>query len=129
RQVQVLLDELSIPCERMRVIVNGQPAAGASARAETVAAISKALDDHGLNVDAWLRWDARAQRASVRLGLPLALARRRGHYAKSLQRFLDSILLSLPPSPAKTLSRRTERMTPASVGRRAEREVVLPWRQ
>jgi Flp pilus assembly CpaE family ATPase len=127
-QLQLLLDELSIASERIRVVVNGQGAPGASATAETVAAISRELDEHGLCVDAWLPWDKRALRASVRLGLPLAAARPRGQYARTLQRLLDSVLI---PTTAKPLPRkRHPRTSTPEVGEdRVVREVALPWRR
>jgi Flp pilus assembly CpaE family ATPase len=127
-QLQLLLDELSIARERIRVVVNGQGAPGASTTAETVAAISRELDEHGLCVDAWLPWDKRALRASVRLGLPLAGARPRGQYARTLQRLLDSVLI---PTTAKPLPRKPKprTSTPEVVEDRAVREVALPWRR
>jgi len=127
-QLQLLLDELSVARERIRVVVNGQGAPGASATAETVAAITRELGQHGLCVDAWLPWDARALRASVRLGLPLALVRPRGRYARTLGRFLESVLI---PTTPKSLPRKRQLRTsrPAVSESGAAREVVLPWRR
>ena len=56
-----------------------------------------------LTVDAWLPWDGRALRASLRLGLPLALARPRGRYAKAVLRLLDAIV-----APAAKQARASE---------------------
>jgi Flp pilus assembly CpaE family ATPase len=127
-QLQLLLDELSIARERIRVVVNGRGAPGASSTAETVAAITRELDEQGLCVDAWLPWDRRALSASVRLGLPLAGARPRGQYAKTLQRFLDSVLI---PTTAKPLARKRQaRTSTPEVGQdKVVREVALPWRR
>jgi Flp pilus assembly CpaE family ATPase len=127
-QLELLLNELSIPVERLRVVVNGQGAPGASASADTVAAISRELGEQGLTVDAWLPWDARALRASVRLGLPLAVARARGRYAKALERLVESVLV---PTTAQPLTRK-RRLRPAAapaVETRAVGEVALPWRR
>jgi Flp pilus assembly CpaE family ATPase len=125
-QLQLLLDELSIARERIRVVVNGQGGPGALATAETVAAITGELDQHGLCVDTWLPWDARALRASVRLGLPLARARPRGRYAKTLERFLESVLpTTVRPLPHKRMPRKS---TPVSESG-GTREVALPWRR
>ena len=127
-QLQLLVDELSMPRERIRVVVNGQGAPGAAASAETVAAIAWELDQHGLGVDAWLPWDERALRASLRLGLPLALARPRGRYAKTLQRFLGSMLVPTAPQPLPR--ERPPRMpTPEASETAVPREVALPWRR
>jgi Flp pilus assembly CpaE family ATPase len=127
-QLELLLNELSIPVERLRVVVNGQGAPGASASADTVAAISRELGEQGLTVDAWLPWDARALRASVRLGLPLAVARTRGSYARALQRLVESVLV---PTTVQPLTRK-RRLRPAAapaVETGAVGEVALPWRR
>jgi hypothetical protein len=108
------------------VLVNGQGAPGASASTEAVAAITHELDEQGLSVDAWLPWDARALRASARLGVPLALARPRGRYAKTLQRFIESVLVSTTPQPI-TRRHRLRPQEPSET--RALREVALPWRR
>ncbi len=127
RQLQLLLDELSITGERIRVIVNGQGAPGASASAETVAAITHELDEQGLRVDAWLPWDAKALRASVRLGLPLALARPRGRYTKTLQKFLDSLLV--PTAQPEADTQQPQPLLAKRGESRLAEEVVLPWRR
>lgn len=127
-QLELLLDELSIPVERLRVVVNGQGAPGAAASADTVAAITRELGEHGLTVDAWLPWDAKTLRASVRLGVALALARPRGNYAKGLQRLVDSVLV---PTTAQPLTRK-RRLRPAAaqvVESSTVAEVALPWRR
>lgn len=127
-QLALLLDELAIPVERLRVVVNGEGAPGAAASADAVAAVTRELGEQGLTVDAWLPWDARALRASVRLGKPLALARPRGSYAKRLERFVDSVLV---PTTAQPLTRK-RRLRPAAAAvpeSGAVAEVALPWRR
>lgn len=128
-QLELLLSDLSVPVERLRVVVNGQGAPGASPSADTVAAITHELGQQGLTVDAWLPWDARALRASVRLGLPLTVARARGSYAKALQRLVESVLV---PTTAQPLTRKW-RLRPAAAEAVLETEAVgqvaLPWRR
>jgi Flp pilus assembly CpaE family ATPase len=126
-QLELLLNELSIPVERLRVVVNGQGAPGASASADTVAAISRELGEQGLTVDAWLPWDARALRASVRLGLPLAVARTRGSYARALQRLVESVLVPTTVQPLTRKRRLRPAATPAV--ETGAVEVALPWRR
>lgn len=125
RQLGLLLDELAIPQERLRVVVNGQPAAAAPGSADTVAAITHALEERELTVDAWLPWDARALQASLRLGLPLALARRRGRYAKAVRRLLDAIVASTVEQAREPESEETVDIPAAA---EAVAEVALPWR-
>ena len=127
-QLELLLDELSIPVERLRVVANGQGAPGAAGSADTVAAITRELGEQGLTVDAWLPWDAKTLRASVRLGVPLALARPRGNYAKGLQRLVDSVLV---PTTAQPLTRKRLLRPAASavVESSTVAEVALPWRR
>jgi Flp pilus assembly CpaE family ATPase len=123
-QLELLLSELSIPVERLRVVVNGQGGPGAARSADSVAAIKQALSEQGLSVDAWLPWDEKALRASVRLGLPLAVARPRGNYAKRLDVLLDSLLA---PTTAQPLTRK-RRLRPDVVESHTGGEVALPWR-
>jgi MinD-like ATPase involved in chromosome partitioning or flagellar assembly len=118
RQLELLLDDLGVAGERLRIVVNAQPAAAAGA--ETAAAISQALDDRQLTVDAWLPWEARAARAALRVGQPLALARPRGRYARAVRRLVESLLLA--PSEA------VQAVAPAAASAAQSREVALPWR-
>lgn len=128
-QLHLLLDELSLQPERIRVVVNGQGGPGASASPETVAAIQRELEQEGLAVDAWLPWDAKALRRSVRLGMPLALARPRGRYARTLQRFLQSVLA--PTTTQMATGEQPARIAAAEVSAEAAAvgEVALPWRR
>jgi MinD-like ATPase involved in chromosome partitioning or flagellar assembly len=118
RQLDLLLDDLGVAGERLRVVVNAQAAAAAGA--ETAAAISQELDDRQLRVDAWLPWEARSARAALRVGLPLALARPRSRYARAVRRLVESMLVA-PSEPVKALD--TGPAGPAQA-----REVALPWR-
>lgn len=127
RQLELLIDELGVPNERLRVVVNGHAGLGAAANAETVAAVTRELAERDLSVDAWLPWDARGFRASVRLGVPLAVARPRGRYARALRRFAQSVLV---PAAAPPVPRQKPLHAPADATVHVEdREVALPWRR
>lgn len=126
RQLALLLDDLAIPPGRLRVVVNGQPGAAASGSSDTVAAITHALDERELGVEAWLPWDERALRASLRLGLPLALARRRGRYARAAQRLLNAIVA--PSHERGRTSARESTVEAPAAAAEAVGEVALPWR-
>lgn len=127
RQLELLVDELGVPIERLRVVVNGQAGVGAGANAETVAAVTRELAERELSVDAWLPWDAKSLRSSVRLGVPLAAARPRGRYARTLRGFAESMLV---PTAAQSLPREQRARAPADVTVDVgSREVALPWRR
>ena len=130
RQLEVLLDDLAIAPERLRVVVNGQAGSGALRGAATGAAITRELAGRGLAVDAWLPWDEKALRASVRLGAPLAIARPKGPYARALRELVEAVLLPSLPAPAARKRRLRPLATPAERPGDAEaQEVALPWRQ
>jgi hypothetical protein len=82
-----------------------------------------------LAVDAWLPNDARAATGARRSGTPLALARRRGGYARALRGLLDELLLPSQPVPRE---RKTRLPIPAPVATAPQpvqdEEVALPWR-
>ena len=99
-QIELLVDELGIAPQRLRIVVNGQGGPGAAATLDTGRAIGPELARFELSVDAWLPWDAKALRASVRLGVPLALARPRGGYARAVSRLVSAVLLPSVPQPA-----------------------------
>jgi Flp pilus assembly CpaE family ATPase len=130
-QIELLSGELGITPERLRIVVNGEGGPGAAAAVEASRAIDAELVRHGLAVDARIPWDERAVRASTRLGVPLALARPRGSYAKALRRLADAVLLPSVPQPAV----RKHRLRPAPpIAHRAasvveQEEVALPWRR
>ena len=74
-QLELLLNELAVGQERLRVVVNGQPGTPAPRKTDTATAISQELAAHGLTVDAWLPYDEKAQRASRRLGATVSAVR------------------------------------------------------
>ena len=91
--------------------------------------MSEELAAQGLTVDAWLPYDGKAQRASVRLGLPLATARPRGPYARKVRELVASVLLPGAPQPVarKRRLRPQHRVQPLSAA--PDGEVTLPWRR
>jgi MinD-like ATPase involved in chromosome partitioning or flagellar assembly len=129
-QLEVLLNDLGIAPEHLRVVINGQPGSAATRTAEAGAAITRELAGHGLTVDAWLPWDEKALRASARLGTPLAVARARGHYARALRGLVGGVLLPSEPQPVARKRRlRPLAASPQMAGVVDVEEVTLPWRQ
>jgi Flp pilus assembly CpaE family ATPase len=129
RQLEVLLDELGIKREQLRIAISGLGAPGAGSKEELEAALNPELADLKLAVDAWLPYDARAATRARRSGTPLAVARGRGRYARALRRLLDELLLPSQPVPRE---RKTRLPIPTPVAAAAEpvgdEEVALPWR-
>lgn len=121
-QLDLLLGPLAIRRERLRVIVNALDGPGASARRDLEHALLDRLAERELAADTWLPWDDRALRRATADGLPLAVARPRGAYARGLARFLDELFL--PTTPA---ARERKRKLPPPTAREDE-EVPLPWR-
>lgn len=118
-----LVDELEVPAERLRVALNGSGAPGTTAKATLLEAAKRQLAERGLALDATLPWDGRALARATVTALPLALARRRGGYARALARLLDELFLPTEPAPRK---RKLKLAVPAKPA--ADEEVALPWR-
>jgi Flp pilus assembly CpaE family ATPase len=131
-QLDLLLDTLGIPRERIRVVCNGVGGPGSIPRPQLEQTLTIALGEREFAADALIPWDGRALAKAVRTGLPLAAAHPRGPYAKTLARLLDTLflpgapvargrkrLLTLPTAPAAR---------PEPVGERDQEEVALPWR-
>lgn len=129
-QLDTLVDDLGVAPERTRVVVNGVGIPGAAPRREIEAAITDRLADRGLAVDAWLPWDRRAARRAVRAGVPLAVARRRGGYARAVRGLVNDLFL--PARPAARRRKRRLRSRSQTMPRRSakprDEEVSLPWR-
>lgn len=129
-QLEALTVGLEIASERLRVVVNGVGGPGAGSRLEIATALNPRLHEHGLAVDCWLPWDARAASAARRRGLSLAVARTRGAYRRALDQLLDELFL-----PSAPLTRTRKQRLPAAEPRTATtagvvaEEVAVPWRR
>ena len=131
-QLDLLLDELDIPRERIRVVCNGVAGPGAIPRPQLEQTLTIGLRERDLAADALVPWDARALSKAVRTGLPLAASDPRGGYARTVRRLLDTLFL---PGTPVARSRKRLLSAPArpavepepAVGREDE-EVALPWR-
>jgi hypothetical protein len=131
-QLDLLLDELEIPRERIRVVCNGVGGPGAIPRAQLEQTLTVGLRERELAADALIPWDARALGKAVRTGTPLAAAHPRGDYARTLRRLLDTLFL-----PGTTVARSRKRLLAAptrpavakqQAASRRDEEVALPWR-
>lgn len=133
-QLDLLLDTLGIPRERIRVICNGVGGPGAIPRPQLEQTLTIALRERELAVDALIPWDARALGKAVRTGHPLAAAHPRGGYARALTRLLDTLFL--PGAPVARGRKRlltlpaaaTVKPEPVADRGEEEEEVALPWR-
>jgi Flp pilus assembly CpaE family ATPase len=128
-QLTLLLDELGIKREQLRIAVSGLGAPGTGSKHELEQAIGEQLAELRLAVDAWLPHDARAATRARRTGAPLALARPRGRYARALRGLIDEVLLPSQPVPRE---RKTRLPVPTQLAATAanthDEEVALPWR-
>jgi Flp pilus assembly CpaE family ATPase len=128
-QLTLLLDELGVPREQLRIAVSGVGAPGAGSKNELESVLAPELAELRRAGDAWLPHDARAATRARRSGTPLALARRRGSYAHALSGLLDELLLPSQPVPRE---RKTRLPIPTPVATASEpvhdEEVALPWR-
>lgn len=132
RQLDVLQQTLAIAPERLRIIAAGVGAPSSMPKETVSATLAERLADTGLTVDAWLAWDGRGARRARREGLPIALARRRSAYARSLSTLLDELFLSDAQAPrAKrrklrlSVPKPTRQTTTAAY--QEDEEVALPW--
>jgi hypothetical protein len=133
-QLDLLLDTLGIPPERIRVVCNGVAGPGAIPRPQLEQTLTIGLRERELAPDALIPWDSRALAKTVRTGLPLAAAHLRGGYAHALARLLEALFL-----PGAQVARARKRLLtlpararaelePVEERRETEEEVVLPWR-
>jgi Flp pilus assembly CpaE family ATPase len=133
-QLDLLLDTLGIPRERIRVVCNGVGGPGAIPRPQLEQTLTIALRERELAVDALIPWDTRALDKAVRTGHPLAAAHPRGGYARALTRLLDTLFL--PGAPVARGRKRlltlpsaaTVKPEPVADRDEEEEEVALPWR-
>jgi Flp pilus assembly CpaE family ATPase len=123
-QLELLLDNLAIKPERLRIAANGLGGPGAVATTELTETLAQRLAQRGLALDASLPWDGRALAKATRAGLPLAIAHPRGRYARTLTRLLEQLFLPVAPEPRE----RKRMLIPPAPKEQAE-EVALPWRR
>jgi hypothetical protein len=124
-QLDLLLGPLELPPERLRLVVNGIGAPGAEGKVAVADAVALPLAGRELSVDDWLQWDGRALARARRTGVPLALARRRGPYARAVGRLLDEMFVPVRPAPRRRRLRVPVALAPVA---HEEEEVELPWR-
>lgn len=121
-QLDLLLGELGVPPEKLRVAVNGAGGPGADSARALEPALAERLAERGLALDARLPWDARALAKARSHGLPLAVARRRGRFARALAALLEQLFLPVAPAP-----RRRKRLLVPPPPKTVDEEVTLPW--
>ena len=130
-QLALLLEDLGIKREQLRIAISGLGAPGTGSKAELEAALNPELAELRLAADAWLPYDARAATRARRSGTPLALARRHGRYTRALRGLLDELLLPSQPVPRE---RKTRLPIPTPIAAAStpdpgrDEEVALPWR-
>ena len=122
-QLELLLDNLAIKRERLRIAVNGVGGPGGIPTPDLTETLAQRLAERGLALDAALPWDGRALAKATRAGLPLAIAHPRGRYARTLTRMLEQLFLPVAPEP-----RERKRMLIPPAPREQTEEVALPWR-
>ena len=127
-QLTLLLDELGIKREQLRIAVSEVGAPGAGSKKELESVLAPELAELRLAVDAWLPYDARAATRARRSGSPLALARRRGRYTRALRGLLDELLLPSQPVPRERKTRLPIPTPVAAPEPTPDEEVALPWR-
>ena len=126
RQLDIILTELGIRSERLRIIVNAVGGPSRREKGTITATIAEHLAERDLTVDAWLPWDARGLRRSEQHGKPIALARRRSAFTRALTGLLDELFL---PSTSPRAKRRKRRLAaPPGNTPSAEREEVV-WQR
>jgi Flp pilus assembly CpaE family ATPase len=123
-QLELLLDNLAIKRERLRIAANGVGGPGAIPTPDLTETLAQRLAERGLALDAALPWDGRGLAKATRAGLPLAIAHPRGRYARSLTRMLEQLFLPVAPEP-----RERKRMLIPPAPKEQTEEVALPWRR
>jgi len=121
RQLDLLLDVLGVPAERLRIIVGSAGGPSSADKSAITRTIAEHLAKRGVAVDAWLPWDAHGAKRAERQGRPIAIARQRGSYARAVTRLLDELFLPTTPKPKR---RRYRLHAPQATAGHGEREVV-----
>lgn len=135
RQLDVVLQTLAIPPERLRIVVNGLDGPSSAAKDAINATIAEQVGASGVTVDAWVAWDARGARKARQQGLPIALAHRHGRYARAINGLLNEMFLPDETGTGPRARRRKRRLAIPAAWRRTqpqqpyedEGEVALPW--
>jgi hypothetical protein len=122
-QLDLLRNELEVPDQRLRIACAGLGGPGTRSARTAIETLSEELAERGLALDATLPFDGKALARAEQRGLPLAIARPRGEYARSLRRLLN--VLFLPVAAAKPRERKLLLGRPAVELDREE--VTVPW--
>ena len=124
-QLDLLRVELEIPSERLRVACNGLNGPGTGPSRQLAQMLAERLAERGLALDAILPFDRRALRRAEKQGAPLAVARRRGGYARAVARLLDQLFL---PAAVAAPRERKLRLPLPEWSTSVAKEVAAPWR-
>lgn len=127
RQLDLLVDVLGVPIERVRIVVGQSDGPSSADKRAITNTISGNLADRGLAVDAWLPWDARGAKRAEQQGRPIALARRHGTYARTVKRLLDELFVTTTTAP-KAKRRKHRLPAPAETADARERDEVV-WQR
>jgi hypothetical protein len=122
-QLELLLHELELAPERLRVVLNGVGAPGANSVRALEPMLIERLGAHDLTLDARLPWDGRALAQATGHGLSLAAARPRGAYGRALAGLLDELFLPVVPTPKG----RKRKLARPEANMSGLEEVALPW--
>lgn len=126
RQLELLLDTIGIPAERLRILIGQAGAPASASKTEITNTIATHLAERGLALDAWLPFDARAARRAQRHGTPIVLARRHGAYARTVNRLLDDLFI--PTDDDQPRAKKTKRRLTAPPRRDSHDEEVV-WQR
>jgi Flp pilus assembly CpaE family ATPase len=135
RQLEVILQTLAIPPERLRILVNGLGGPSSATKEAINATIAEQVGASGVTVDAWAAWDVRGARKARHQGLPIALAHRHGRYARAITGLLNQMFLPDETGTKPRARHRKRRLAIPAAWRRTqpqqpyeqEEEVALPW--
>ena len=134
RQLDVVLQTLAIPPERLRIVINGLDGPSSAAKDAINSTIAEQVGASGVTVDAWVAWDVRGARKARQQGLPIALAHRHGRYARAINGLLNEMFLPDETGTGPRARRRKRLAIPAAWRRTQpqqsyedEGEVALPW--
>lgn len=128
RQLEVIHEQLGIAPDQLWIAVGGVGAPAHANRTAIEHTVAQRPESQAMTVNAWLPWDARALKRSERSGAPLALAHRRGAYARAINGLLEELFLPGASSNGPKAKRRKRRLAaPRREHCEQEQEVALPW--